>query len=179
MTTPTSRPGDAPVDLVALDEHARSLLGRAHAPYSQFPVAAVVVTAAGNHHEGVNVENAAYGATICAERMAVGAMVAAGDESGIVTVVVAGRGPEPLSPCGTCRQVLAEFSHPGTVVHGRGDDGASRDWTVEELLPAAFGPLRLAAGVEAVGTGSDQLSTSTPETAASRIDLDRRDHGRG
>ena len=127
-------------------ETAHGLLARAHAPYSRFPVAAVLVTRNGGEYHGVNVENAAYGSTICAERMAVGAMVTAGDTSGIALVVVAGRGDDPLTPCGACRQVLAEFSRPDTIVTSRSDDGRVGTWTVADLLPDAFGPLRLAAG---------------------------------
>lgn len=147
---------------------ARGLLANAHAPYSGFPVAAVVVTRAGGEFAGVNVENAALGSTICAERIAIGAMVTAGDHSGIASVVVAGRGDEPLTPCGACRQVIAEFSRPDTVVTSRGDDGREAAWTVPDLLPAAFGPLRLAAGVDvpagADSPGGDVVGTNPDRT---------------
>lgn len=130
----------------AVHDAARELLAHAHAPYSKFPVAAVIETGAGITHQGVNVENAAFGSTICAERMAVGAMVTAGDRSGIVRVVIAGNGAEPLTPCGACRQVLAEFSTPATIVTSRGTGGETATWTLPQLLPEAFGPLALAAG---------------------------------
>lgn len=138
----------SPVDPVPAHHHddARDLLPNAHAPYSNFPVAAIVVTTAGATFAGVNVENAAYGSTICAERMAIGAMVTAGDRSGIAAVVVAGRADDPLSPCGSCRQVIAEFSSPATVVSSRGAAGITTTWQIDELLPAAFGPLALHAG---------------------------------
>jgi cytidine deaminase len=129
-------------------DRAKVQSSRAHAVYSNFPVGAVVVTTDGNLYDGVNVENAAYGLTMCAERVAIGTMVAAGDRSGIAVVAVAGRGREALTPCGSCRQVIAEFATPGTEVVSRGADGVLARWTVEDLLPAAFGPLRLAAGAD-------------------------------
>lgn len=138
-TSPAAAPDGA-------HDMATALLAHAYAPYSRFPVAAVVETRSGATHQGVNVENAAFGSTICAERMAVGAMVTAGDRSGIVRVVIAGNGAEPLSPCGACRQVLAEFSTSDTTVTSRGTSGETATWTLPQLLPAAFGPLALAAG---------------------------------
>lgn len=158
---------DQAPDHQAPDHHAiaRALLAKAHAPYSRFPVAAVVVTRAGGEFHGVNVENAAYGSTICAERMAIGAMLTAGDRSGIARIVVAGHGDDPLTPCGACRQVIAEFSRPDTVVTSRSDDGQQAAWTVAELLPAAFGPLRLAAGADITGAdpGRDPGAEPAPE----------------
>jgi cytidine deaminase len=155
---------DRPSAVARHHETAHGLLARAHAPYSHFPVAAVLVTAGGGEFHGVNVENAAYGSTICAERMAVGAMVTAGDRSGIEVVVVAGRGGEPLTPCGPCRQVLAEFSHPDTIVTSRGDDGQVGHWTMADLLPHAFGPLRLAAGAEPTPPGAAPRSDASAGT---------------
>ncbi len=129
-------------------ERARVQRARAHAPYSDFPVGAVVATADGNTYDGVNVENASYPLTMCAERVAIGAMVAAGDRSGIVAVAVAGRGTDPLTPCGACRQVIAEFAEPTTpvVTLAGGEDGDLVRWTIGDLLPASFGSVRLAAG---------------------------------
>lgn len=156
---PTTPAQPAPVIATADDDHdeqrrrlhrwverARVQRARAHAPYSDFPVGAVVVTADGNTYDGVNVENASYPLTMCAERVAIGAMVAAGDRSGIVAVAVAGRGDEPLTPCGACRQVIAEFAQPDTPVVSLGGDGGLVEWTIGELLPAAFGSVRLTAG---------------------------------
>ncbi|MBY5162191.1 cytidine deaminase [Salsipaludibacter albus] len=150
--------GDEPVDGRRLRDwvdRARVQSSRAHAVYSDFPVGAVVVTTDGNSYDGVNVENAAYGLTMCAERVAIGSMVAAGDRSGIAVVAVAGRGEDPLTPCGSCRQVIAEFATPGTLVVSRGRDGDLARWTVEDLLPEAFGPLRLAAGSRSRDDGGD------------------------
>lgn len=151
MSSDTSPPpGPDPADLQPRlhrwVERARVQRSRAHAPYSDFPVGAVVATADGNTYDGVNVENASYPLSMCAERVAIGAMVAAGDRSGVVAVAVAGRGDQPLTPCGACRQVIAEFAGPDVpVVSLAGDDGLV-EWTIGELLPAAFGSVRLAAG---------------------------------
>lgn len=140
-----SVPGAADLDTLALLDRARTLLPRAYADYSSFPVGAVVLTRAGNLFDGVNVENAAFGSTICAERVAIGSMVTAGDLSGIRVVAVTGHGLKPLSPCGACRQVIFEFGSDALVL-GRGDSDEVGEWTASGLLPEGFGPARLAAG---------------------------------
>ncbi len=127
-------------------QRARVQTSRAHAAYSGFAVGAVVVTTDGNSYDGVNVENASYSLTMCAERVAIGSMVAAGDRSGIVLVAVAGPGEEPLTPCGSCRQVIAEFAEPDALVVSRDRSGRVARWTAAELLPVAFGAGRLESG---------------------------------
>lgn len=122
----------------ALLEHARALLARAYAPYSGFAVAAVVLDAQGRRHGGVNVENASYGLTLCAERAAIAAAIAAGAGPLVALAVVAARA-SPVMPCGACRQVIAEFLPPDAPVHAQGPGGAVLTWTVAQLLPAAFG----------------------------------------
>ena len=92
---------------------------RAHAPYSKFRVGAAVADEAGRIHVGCNVENASYGLTVCAERNAVAAAVAAGARR-IVAVAVASGSRPPASPCGACRQVLAEFAGAGRAGLHRG-----------------------------------------------------------
>jgi cytidine deaminase len=118
---------------------ARQALANAHAPYSRFRVGACLRAAGGRLHAGCNVENSAYPVGQCAEATAIGAMVAAGDRQ-IVEILVVSEGPELCSPCGRCRQQLAEFARPDTPVHLCGPEGVRRTVTLGELLPLAFGP---------------------------------------
>jgi cytidine deaminase len=134
-------------DLVAeLLARARALREHAYAPYSGFRVGAVVVTASGRRYEGVNVENVSYRLTTCAEQAALARMCADGGREEIVLVAVAGDGPRPCTPCGACRQTIAEFG-PDAVVHATGSVGdAVLSMSVDRLLPEAFTPARLADG---------------------------------
>jgi cytidine deaminase len=118
---------------------ARAALANAHAPYSRFRVGACVRAASGRLYAGCNVENASYGLTECAETIAIGGMVAAGDRE-ITEVVVVTERDEPCPPCGRCRQQLAEFGRSHTRVHLCGPDGLRLTTTLGELLPLAFGP---------------------------------------
>jgi cytidine deaminase len=115
--------------------------GRAYVPYSRYPVGAALLTASGATFAGCNIENAAYPATICAERAAVAAALSAGERE-LVALAVVADAPEPVPPCGTCRQVLAELG-PGLVVLLANTAGARRTTTPAELLPGAFGPADL------------------------------------
>lgn len=126
-------------DLVAdLLERARALREHAYAPYSGFHVGAVIVTASGRRFEGVNVENGSYRLTTCAEQAALARMCAEGGREEVVLVAVAGDGPRPCTPCGACRQTLAEFG-PDAVVHATGSVGDEVvSMSVRELLPEAF-----------------------------------------
>jgi cytidine deaminase len=114
---------------------ARAAQQRAYVPYSRFRVGAALETAEGLVFTGCNVENASYGLVMCAERVAVGTAVAAGVRAFTRVVVVSDSEP-PASPCGACRQVLAEFA-PDASVLAVGPHSQQR-WTVRELLPAAF-----------------------------------------
>ena len=125
--------------LAEMLELARRALANAHAPYSRFRVGACLRAASGRLHAGCNVENSAYPVGQCAEASAIGAMVSAGDRE-IVEVLVATEGAELCSPCGRCRQQLAEFAGPGTRVHLCGPEGVRVTVTLGELLPLAFGP---------------------------------------
>jgi len=124
---------------------ARRLREYAYAPYSGFRVGCALLTADGRVFTGANVENAAYSPTICAERVALPAAVVAGARD-LALLAVAGDGADPVTPCGVCRQVLAEFA-PDLVVLAAGDRGpALRLVLSRDLLPHAFTPARLAAG---------------------------------
>jgi cytidine deaminase len=120
----------------ALLAAARAVRGRAHAPYSKFAVGAAVRDERGRIHVGCNVENASYGLTVCAERNAVAAAVAAGARR-IRAVAVAS--PTAASPCGACRQVLAELGDAATEIVLARPRGAAATLTLGALLPRAFG----------------------------------------
>lgn len=118
-----------------LIEAARMVQRHAYVPDSNFRVGAALESADGKVFVGCNVENASFGLTMCAERVAVGAAVAAGVRSFRRIVVATDRDP-PAPPCGACRQVLAEF---GLDLQVDGVGPASHQgWTLEELLPSAF-----------------------------------------
>jgi homotetrameric cytidine deaminase len=128
---------DAPdPELLAL---AREAVGRAYAPYSNFPVGAAVRTADGRRYAGANVENAAYPQGQCAEASALGAMVAGGGGR-VVEVVVAAPSEEECSPCGGCRQRLREFTEPDAPIHLADMERVRRTTSLAELLPLSFGP---------------------------------------
>jgi cytidine deaminase len=108
----TARSTSSRSDVARVVAAAVEVREHAYAPYSSFRVGAAILTSAGNIHAGCNVENASYGATLCAERAAVAAMVAAGDVRArpILCAIATGSVP-PAPPCGICRQVLVEFAH--------------------------------------------------------------------
>ncbi len=120
---------------LALLAFARDAQEKAYAPYSGFRVGAAVI-ANGDIYQGVNVENASYGATMCAERAAVAAAVKAGHRE-IDAVAVVGDSEDPTVPCGVCRQVLAEFNPEMRVVMG-GRTDAVQVTRLDELLPEPF-----------------------------------------
>ena len=121
------------MNLDALLEAAWEAKEHAYAPYSNFSVGAALLAADGRIFSGCNVENLSYGLTNCAERVAIGAAVAAGVREFLAVVVVADTGV-PVSPCGACRQVLAEFGVPRVLLANRTE---SLEFTLEELLPRA------------------------------------------
>jgi cytidine deaminase len=126
-------------DDLALVDAARSARAGAYVPYSRFRVGAALRTTDGTVITGANVENAAYPATICAERVALTYAVTHGRRS-FATLAVMGTGPVVCTPCGTCRQVLYEFA-PDLVVLAAGDGGAVERYVLrDDLLPHGFGP---------------------------------------
>lgn len=120
-------------------EAARAARAGAYAPYSRFRVGAALRLDDGSVVTGANVENAAFPATICAERVAVASAVAHGGRA-FVQLAVAGSGPAACTPCGTCRQVLYEFA-PSLEVLAAGETGDPLRLVLErDLLPHGFGP---------------------------------------
>ena len=114
----------------------------AYAPYSNFCVGAALLTKSGKIYTGCNVENAAFGSTICAERTALLKAVSEGRRTGWMTLAIAGRGSDFCWPCGACRQMLYEFA-PGLRVLAARGDGAFDTATLDQLMPHGFGPLSL------------------------------------
>ena len=147
------------MDLLSEDEAttlltaARTAATRAYAPYSGFPVGAAALTADGTVVPGCNVENASYGLTVCAERVAVWGAVAAGHRTVRAVAVVAPKA-RGATPCGACRQVLNEFAppHGDLIVVLEGEDGPEQV-PLADLLPRSFGPRDLRAAGDPSGAG--------------------------
>ena len=123
--------------LINLANEARKV---AYAPYSNYPVGAALRTKTGRIYTGVNVENAVYPHTMCAERVAVFKAVSEGETEFEVIAVATNNGG---SPCGRCRQVLAEFGLDTIVLIADGNGNLKKEMTVSELLPEAFTPAHL------------------------------------
>jgi cytidine deaminase len=122
---------------------ARRAMAHAHAPYSKYHVGAAVLADDGNVYAGCNVENASFPEGWCAETSAIGAMVTNGGAK-IREIAVMGDGVDLTTPCGGCRQRIAEFAAPETPVHVCGPEGLRRTFKLAELLPASFGKGHLA-----------------------------------
>jgi cytidine deaminase len=123
-----------------LVEAARQAREWAYAPYSHYKVGAALLTASGKLYDGVNIENAAYSATICAERVAVVKAVSAGERQFTAIAVVTEKGG---MPCGSCRQVLSEFSLDMLVLVADENGVILAETTLDKLLPYSFGPADL------------------------------------
>ena len=121
---------------------ARAAQTNAHAPYSNYPVGAAVLTESGRVFAGCNVENAAYPQGWCAEASAISAMVTAGERR-IVAVLTVCDGDMIGTCCGGCRQKIREFAALDTPVYACGPDGVRATFTLEGLLPHSFGPEHL------------------------------------
>ena len=122
---------------MSLIDAAKSVRENAYAPYSNFKVGAALMAASGKIYAGCNVENVAYPEGTCAEAGAIAAMVAAG-ETGFTDIAVIADSPEPVTPCGGCRQKLFEFAAPGAMVTLASMSGKETRMTVADLLPGAF-----------------------------------------
>ena len=125
----------------ALVDMAFAMLERSYVPYSHFPVGAALLCEDGAVYTGCNVENAAYGSTICAERTALVKAVSEGRKR-FAAIAIAGRSEDYCWPCGACRQMLYEFAPELTVLVARGD-GQFVKLPLGELLPHGFGPANL------------------------------------
>lgn len=130
---------------MSLLDDATRVRENAHAPYSGFKVGAALRTPSGKVYVGVNVENAAYPEGTCAEAGAIAAMVAAG-ETEIAEIAVIGDAPDPVTPCGGCRQKIAEFAPPGVPVTMANLSGDMLTMNIEDLLPMAFAKAQMEAG---------------------------------
>jgi cytidine deaminase len=122
-----------PAELVKI---ARQAQQQAYAPYSDFRVGAALLTAGGQVYTGANVENASYGLTVCAERIAVFKAVLAGERQ-LQSIAITGSGPGHIYPCGACLQVLAEFAPHLTIIAANEKDEI-KEYNLSELLPQVF-----------------------------------------
>lgn len=127
-----------------LFEAARAAREKSYSPYSGHAVGAAVRTADGRVFSGCNVENSSYGATICAERVAIGnAVSACGKSVRLAEVFVVTDAKPAWPPCGMCRQVVAEFGSPELKIHWSNLQGETTSMSLDEILPRAFTPQNL------------------------------------
>ena len=122
---------------MSLIDNARAVRKNAHAPYSKFKVGAALKSTSGSVYMGCNVENVAYPEGTCAEAGAIAAMIAGGDTA-IAAIAVIADSPKPVSPCGGCRQKIAEFAQSDVKVTLATTDGVVQETTVGALLPGRF-----------------------------------------
>ncbi|MGX7363735.1 cytidine deaminase [Aerococcus suis] len=120
-----------------LKQAATDMLAHAYVPYSHFQVGAAILTTDGEIYSGCNIENSSYGLTNCAERTAIFKAVSEGHTE-IEYMVVTGNTEGPIAPCGACRQVISEFSHPDTPILLTNQNGDEQETTIKDLLPGAF-----------------------------------------
>ena len=125
-----------------LVERAFAMHSYSYVPYSGFPVGAALLCRDGTVFTGCNVENAAFGSTICAERTALLKAVSEGHREDWVAIAIVGRGGDYCWPCGACRQMLYEFAPELRVIAARGD-GEFQTVSLSQLLPHGFGPKSL------------------------------------
>lgn len=123
-----------------LIEEGNKIRKNAYVPYSKYPVGAALLGKSGKIYTGANIENAAYPVTMCAERVALFKAVSEGEREFEAISVVTNNGG---SPCGSCRQVLAEFGLDMIVYIADGEGNLKQETTVRDLLPESFGPQQL------------------------------------
>ncbi len=134
------------VERIALMKvRAMAAKGYAYAPYSHFPVGAALLADDGHIYTGCNIENASFGATICAERAAISAAISAGAKKILCMAVIADTN-NVITPCGICRQTIAEFANMDTVVYCGDRTGFFKAFTLKQLLPEAFTEAELSDG---------------------------------
>lgn len=126
------------IPAATLIDRARDVARHSYSPYSHFPVGAALISDTGEIITGCNVENAAYGEAICAERNAVTTMIAQAAGQTIAAIAIVGLKAAPCWPCGACRQVLREFNCQKVIVEGEGGEPATLAFS--DLLPHSFGP---------------------------------------
>ena len=120
-----------------LFELAQKASQNAYAPYSKFKVGAAILTTTGRFYAGCNVENISYPNGTCAESGAISAMIAGADTQ-IAAILIYADSKFLITPCGACRQRIAEFSAPNTVIYLSNKEGIQQEHTVAELLPESF-----------------------------------------
>lgn len=126
-----------------LVDTAFTMLKRSYVPYSHFPVGAALLCSDGSVFTGCNVENCAYGSTICAERTALVKAVSEGHGNDFIKLAVVGNTSDYCWPCGACRQMLYEFAPSLSILVGK-VDRSYKEFQLTDLLPHGFGPENLA-----------------------------------
>jgi len=133
------------LDKQPIIEAAVAAREKAYAPYSNYPVGAAVLAGSGRIYSGCNIENASYGLTICAERVALASAIAAGERT-FLGLAIAGGDGTPSMPCGACRQFIAEWADEDLPISVVSAQGQRLDLTLGDLLPHAFTPKSLQEG---------------------------------
>lgn len=114
-----------------------------HSPYSKAKIGAAVLLKSGQIYSGCNIENASYGGTVCAERVAIWKAVSENKAHEISEILVLSDASEPWPPCGFCRQIIAEFATPQTQIHTANPQGKIKSFTFADIFPESFNPSHL------------------------------------
>ena len=128
-------------NIESLLQLARSAQKNSHSPYSHVQVGSAVLLENGKIFSGTNIENASFGGTVCAERVAIWKAISEMGSQKIAEISVVS--PSGWPPCGLCRQVLSEFATPGTLIHVGDETQHLKTYLFSELMPDAFGPTHL------------------------------------